>query len=156
MTRFQHYNAAPPAGRWTSPAVIFALIFIILAAGVVSSGYYYYRSYESRFRAAAEQQLAAIAELKVGELVQYRRERLGDAAIIDNNPAFAQLVRRAFALPADDDARRQLQVWLDKFQIHFQYERVFLLDAHGKVRMTAPEPPGRVAAVILARATEVL
>ena len=53
-------------------------------AGIVSTGYFYYRNYEQKYRAEMEQQLSAIAELKVGELVQWRKERLGDASILAN------------------------------------------------------------------------
>jgi hypothetical protein len=57
------------------------LLFGILTAGIVAIDifYFYYRNYERQFRAQAGRQLAAIAELKVNQLVQYRKERLGDA-----------------------------------------------------------------------------
>jgi len=65
--------------------------------------------YERQFRAAAEHQLSAIAELKVNELAQYRKERLEDAAIFFNNPAFSGLVRRFLDHPEDADAQRQVE-----------------------------------------------
>ena len=46
------------------------LIFAILSLGIVAGGAFYYRNYERKFRAAAEYPLAAITELKVGELAQ--------------------------------------------------------------------------------------
>ena len=55
----------------------FMLIFAALAAGIVVAGYGYWRNQERHYRAKAEQELAAIAELKMGELVQWRLERLG-------------------------------------------------------------------------------
>lgn len=143
-------------GDDSKPAFIFALIFFVLAMGIVATGYVYYWNYERVFRAEADQQLSAIAELKVGELVQWRKERLSDAAVFHNNPAFTQLVRRSLASPADADAQRQFRAWLGKYQTHFQYDRVFLLDAQGGVRMSVPGSPVPVAAVISARAVEVL
>ena len=97
----------------TAPVLV--LIFVLLVAGVVTIGCLYYRHYERHFRAAAERQLAAIAELKVGELVQYRKERLEDAVIFFNNAAFSGLVRRFFRTPggrgramADSGVDRQI------------------------------------------------
>ena len=143
-------------GDDSKPALIFALIFLFLATGIVAIGYFYFRNYERQFRAEAAQQLAAIAELKVNGLAQYRKERLGDAAILHNNPAFTQLARRFLAAPADAQAQRQLLAWLGKYQTHFQYDQVFLLDAQGGVRMSASESSVSVAAVISARVAEVL
>jgi len=62
------------------------LVFALLAAGIVTVGYLHYRNYERNYRSEAENQLAAIAELKVGELVQYRHERLGDTNILQCGP----------------------------------------------------------------------
>ena len=144
-----------PGGDF-KPAFIFVLIFFLLAMGIVVTGYAYYRNFERHFRVEAEQQLAAIAELKVGELAQYRKERLGDAFILHNNPAFTLLARRFLESPADADAQRQLQAWLGKYQIHYQYNQVFLLDAQGGVRMSVPESPVPMSALISSRTAEVL
>ena len=63
------------------------LIFASLTLGIVVGGTFYYRHYERQFRAAAEHQLTAIAELKANDLAQYRKERLEDASIFFNNTA---------------------------------------------------------------------
>ena len=100
------------------------MIFVLLVAGIVTAGCLYYRNYEQQFRAAAERQLTAIAELKVGELAQYRKERLEDASIFFNNTAFSGLVRRFFEHPEDADAQRQIQEWMAKCSATDQYELV--------------------------------
>ena len=87
------------------------LIFAILAVGIVAGGIFYYRNYERHFRDEAEQQLSAIAELKVDELAQYRKERLWDADAFFKNTAFSGLVRRFFEHPEDAEAQQQLQEW---------------------------------------------
>jgi len=87
------------------------LIFVLLVAGIVTVGCLYYRNYERRFHAEAGRQLSAIAELKVGELAQYRKERMEDAAIFFNNAAFSGLVRRLLEHPEDDEAQQQIQEW---------------------------------------------
>jgi len=85
------------------------LVFALLAAGILAIGCLYYRNYEQNYRAEVERQLSSIADLKVNELVQYRKERLGDANTFSDNPAFSELVRRFLDPPVDEDARRQLQ-----------------------------------------------
>ncbi|MFZ2491879.1 MAG: PAS domain S-box protein [Thermoanaerobaculia bacterium] len=149
-------SARSPSGDDSRLTIVFSLIFALLAISIVASGYGYYRSIERQFRAETEQQLLAIAELKVSELVQYRRERLGDAATFADNPAFAHLVRRFLARPSDTVAREQLEAWLGKYESHLQYERIFVLDPRGVAQLSVPERDTGVSATIVARVAGVL
>ena len=132
------------------------LIFAGLSLGIVVGGTFYYRHYERQFRAAAERQLAAIAELKVGELAQYRKERLEDAAIFFNNAAFSRLVRRFFDHPEDADAQWQIQEWTDKLMATDQYDLVRLLDAQGVTRLSSPAGAPPISSVVSQRIPEIL
>lgn len=58
---------------------LLGLVYVCLTAGIVAAGYFYYRNYERNYRSEVERQLSAIADLKVGELVQWRKERLSRA-----------------------------------------------------------------------------
>ena len=135
------------AGRRVSnrPEWLLGTIFACLAAGIVTIGYFYCRHYERNYRSEVERQLSAIADLKVGELVQWRKERLGDGTMLFKNAAFSSLVRRFLEQPEDVDARRQLQGWSGKIQANYQYDRIFLLDAQGVERISAPDTPEPVA-----------
>jgi PAS domain S-box-containing protein len=127
--------------KWRTPSVL-VLIFILLIAGIVTAGYRYCRNYERQFRAEAGRQLSAIAELKVDELVQYRKERLGDAVTLFENPAFSGLVRRFLEHPEDADAQQQVEDWTAKYLATDQYDLICLFDAQGVIRMAVPaEPP---------------
>jgi hypothetical protein len=88
--------------------------------------------------AEVERQLSAIADLKVGELVQWRQERLADGSILFQNASISDLVRRFLEEPEDADAQRQLQNWFGKFEAHYQYDQVRLLDTHGVTRLSLP------------------
>ena len=132
------------------------LIFVLLAAGIVTVGYRYYRNYERQFRAEAEHQLSAIAELKVDELVQYRKERLGDAATFFKNAAFSGLVRRFLEHPEDAEAQQQIQEWAAKYLATDQYDLVCLFDAQGVVRMSVPAGRPPISSVVSQRIPEVL
>ena len=132
------------------------LLFAVLAAGIITTGYLSYRNYKRQFRIETERQLSAIAELKVNELVRWRKERLGDAGILFKNASFSALVRNFFRRPADSESRGQLQVWLDNYRTHYEYDRIFLLDAQCVERMSAPQTPEPVAAHLLEQAPEIL
>lgn len=119
-------------------ALVFILITLFLAAGIITVGVFSYRSYERNFRTGAEQQLLSITELKVDQLAQWRRERIGDGEVFYNNPVFSRMVRRFFDQPADTDVRPQLESWLEKIQVYYQYDGVFLLDTQAVERLTVP------------------
>ncbi|MCX5653772.1 MAG: PAS domain S-box protein, partial [Planctomycetota bacterium] len=132
------------------------VVFTLLAAGIVAVGYIYYHGYEQHHCTEVERQLLAIAELKTDELVDWRRDRMGDAAVFFKNAAFSALVRRHFGKPDDAEAQSQLRSWLGQFQAGLSYGRVFLLDARDVVRMQVPDTPEPLAPHLPRDAAETL
>jgi PAS domain S-box-containing protein len=141
--------------KWGTPPVLFA-IFVLLIAGILMAGGRYFRNYERHFRAEAESQLSVIAELKVDDLAQYRKERLGDAATFLDNKAFSRLVRRFFEHPEDADAQQQVQEWAVKFLTADQYDLICLFDAQGVVRLSAPPERSPISSFVVQHIPEVL
>ena len=147
-------RAAQPTNQ--RDGYIFLIIFIFLAAGILAAAISYYKSYERRFRTQIENQLSAVAELKVGELRQWRAERLGDAESIFNNSLFCALVKRFLLDPKDKEAGNQLQSWISSIYAAYRYDRVFLLDSKGAERICAPISPERVAPHLVADAAQAM
>ncbi len=116
----------------------FIMIFLFLATGIVVVGNTYYKDIENDYSREVGRKLSAVAELKVGELVQWRKERFMDGSIIFNNPTFSTLVRSFFEKPADENAQRQLLDWLGKYPMSGIYNQVRLLDAQGVCRLVLP------------------
>jgi PAS domain S-box-containing protein len=132
------------------------LIFAIMALAICAGGFFSYRSYERHFLTEIEQQLAAIAELKVEDLALWRKERLGDADTFFKNASFSELVRRFLDRPGDAEARAELRTWLHRCQAANQYDRIVLLDAQGVERLSTAGAVGPVAAQVSERARAVL
>ena len=135
---------------------VLVTIFVCVAVGIVAAGYVYYRNYEKQYRSEVERQLSAIADLKAGELVQWRKERLGDGAVFFKNNSFSGLVRRFLERPEDAEARRAIQAWIEKFQTDSQYAEVRLLDAHGATRLSIPAGGPELSSTLAQRLPEVL
>jgi hypothetical protein len=138
------------------PLGVLVTILVCVVVGIVATGYVYYRDYEKQYRSEVERQLSAVADLKVAELVQWRKERLEDGAIYFKNPSFSALVRRFFEKPADADAKRQLQDWLGKYPVHESYEQVRLMDAQGVTHLSVPDNSGPASSAIVQGASDVL
>jgi hypothetical protein len=118
---------------------IFIAIFLLMVMGLAIGGYISYRNFEQEFLLQAERQISAIAELKVNELVNWRKERLGDAGSFYHNPAFSALAQRYFENSDDLEARAQLLAWLGNYQVY--YDRMRLLDVAGVERFSVPAAP---------------
>ncbi len=119
-------------------AWVFIVIFLLLAASLCTVGYFYYRRYEHNYRIEAERQLLAIAELKVGELTGWRRERLADGSVFFKNASFYGLVRHFFEQPEAADAQRQITDWLQKHLTLGDFDLIRLLDDQGVTRLSLP------------------
>jgi diguanylate cyclase (GGDEF)-like protein/PAS domain S-box-containing protein len=132
------------------------LAFVLLAAGIITAGYLSYRNYANQYRAGMERQLSAIADLKVGDLAHWRKERIGDAAVFYGNEAFSFLIHRYFNNPNDLEVQRHLWTWLSKVQLRYSYERLLLFDARGTLRMSVPDSKEPVASNLSQRAAIVM
>jgi two-component system sensor histidine kinase/response regulator len=135
---------------------VFIFIFILLASGLAAVSYLTYQNYEKQFRAQVEEQLSAIAALKVSGLENWRAERMADAEALYNNPAFAALVQRSLENPGDAQVGEQLQTWLDTIRNSYQYDRVFLLDSGGVEWVSSPVASEPVAAHLSQEAAAII
>ena len=99
-------DRAPSANKENTKSLGLIVAFVVLSLAIISGSALYYHHYEMNFRAFAEEQLSAIAKLKVNDLTQWRKERLADAAIFYRNRDFAALVKRYFKNPEDVDFPR--------------------------------------------------
>jgi len=144
------------ASRKLRVELAFLLIFALLAFGIIAAGYSYYCHHQKVFLAEVDRQLTSIAELKVGELKQWREDRKSDASLFYTNPTFSTLVSRFFKNPDDSDAKRQLHDWLAKYATMEDYNLVRLLDVQGNARLSMPAGVQSVSAAVLRAASEAL
>jgi PAS domain S-box-containing protein len=126
-------------GKTKRTLAVYVFIFLLLMMGIAISGYTSYRNYERESRHQAENQISAIAELKVNGLVEWRKERLADVEFLRHNPIFSALVERYLESPDDEEAHVQLLAWLGNYQVYGQYGWVFLLDATGAEKISVPD-----------------
>lgn len=133
--------------RYSSAVLI--VLFIFLAVGIISAGYFYHRNHQKQYLAGVEIQLSAIADLKMGELSLWREERLADAGLFYHNAAFGSLVKGYLEHSKGGEPQREIETWIGNIKENRNYNRIFLLDAQGKTRLsypgTATEPLSRSA-----------
>ncbi|MBI5394014.1 MAG: PAS domain S-box protein [Verrucomicrobia bacterium] len=132
--KFPLTPAAPEKFEWRLLVILFASLCAIGAIG-----FFYLRHQQAVSRQAAENELAAIADLKVSQISQWREERLTDGRFLFKAPGLAALARQFLSGAAHAETRRQMLAWMAIVQGISSHERVVLLDAQGQVRLVCPE-----------------
>jgi two-component system cell cycle sensor histidine kinase/response regulator CckA len=128
--------------RWIWAALILALL--ALSAG----GTWIYKAYRAGLVRHTEEDLTAVARLKVSQIVQWRRERLADAEVLMETPPLAEAIRLWME---DEGPDRQCQI-LAHFRAlaqHYNYSDVSLVDTGGRVRLSLTGHEGRVHQEVL-------
>lgn len=125
------------------PIIIFAVLILFLTA----AGWQYFRKGQTHVKNAAALDLEAIADLKVGQIVNWREERLGDALAISQNP-FNEIRIIPFLEkgPTSDEAANDILSWMESLLTAYGYKNAFLLDRQGTVRLSMGLSPPRIDA----------
>lgn len=126
---------SPPAkkNKITLPATL--VIFFSTSALIIIVGYFIYQNQKADIANAARHQLTAISELKVWEINNWRKERIGDANVIYKNTAFASDVFKYFNHPSSPEAKKDVLSLLAAIHKSYQYENILLLDKNKQVKL---------------------
>jgi PAS domain S-box-containing protein len=127
---------------------IFLLIFIILSLGILTAGYFTYKQYKQNFRMEVEKQLASVAELKVNEIVGWRKGRIGDGEFLFENNLFSTLVKQYFVNKNDEDTKGKIQTWMSHLEKAGNYDQVMLLDMQFTKMIVVPGKKERIQSFI--------
>ena len=122
--------------RWSG--FLFLVIFVIFTLGIVISGYFYYKSQAKELREATNDQLIAIADLKVTQLVNWREDRMEDAVYILNQPLFLPFVHQYLDNSGDPALTKKVFSWMKLFQENQNYKTIILTDAQGNEKISVP------------------
>jgi PAS domain S-box-containing protein len=113
------------------------LIFLVLSLTIWAAGYYYYQKQIQEIRKEKAEDLTAIADSKVGQIVNWRKERLGDTGIIFNNPLVIPHIQQ-FLEKSSPENRQLLFDCLNSLINQYKYKSIILLDVKGKIRLNIP------------------
>ena len=112
----------------------FLLMLVFLAVGL-GYGYYHKQRYLAVTR--AQDELAAIANLKVSQIVYWRQERQSQGNAIAGNPMIVNQIRQFLAEPSAAAQNRQdLNKWLTALRSEYGFRTVSVYDAAGKCHLT--------------------
>ena len=73
-----------------------AVVFLLFSAGIILMGHSFYRSQKNRIFKENQENLAAIASLKIGQIEAWHNDRLGDGWLIRNNGPLINRIKEYF------------------------------------------------------------
>jgi|GEM_PF-1373062 len=110
-----------------------------LMATMLVLGMFYMHVRMRAQRGVVAEELRAVVGLKLAQVVQWRRERLGDAEVFSKTPGLVERLQ-AISGPLPDGGRRnELQQWMRQCRSSYGYGRIALLDENGRVLIEEPE-----------------
>ena len=115
--------------RWVGLAFSFVLLALLWG------GHHLYQSQTRGTQTKAQEQLQAIARLKVEQIAAWRRERLGDGEVLKHNAHLSGRLLGWLENPRDADAPGILRDALAEFQRQYGYQDHWLVDARGQMRI---------------------
>jgi PAS domain S-box-containing protein len=122
----------------TSP-FFFVLIFLVLSAGIGLSGYLYFQNAKEYIKKEKQDDLSAIADLKVNQIAEWRKERLDNAAVIFENPIMVSNIYNWLEKGRSAELRGKLLEWMSSLQKHYDHKSVILLDPKGNIQLAVSD-----------------
>jgi PAS domain S-box-containing protein len=125
-----------------SPLAIPIVLFLSLVLFLTAAGWKYFRQGEIHVKRAAAENLGAVADLKVLEILSWREERLNDAAVVAANPFNAlRVIPFLENGPMAAGAEAEIRTWLSSLVAAHGFMDAVLLDADGQVRLVSGFSP---------------
>lgn len=135
--------------------IYFIFIFLMLAVIIGGGGHLYLDREIKNIRAIQQDELSAIAELKLGQLINWRTERLGNAETIYHNTPLIRSIEQLLKGGAEEAGlKKDILVWMRTVQQHYHYEDIFLLDPVGQKILSLTQSDKKACALPYALITE--
>jgi len=119
-----------------------AAIMLFLAGTLFIAGLCFLRVEYTNLRARVEDELAAVADVKVAQIAEWRRYRLEEANVLFHTPYGARRALDFLSERASERTRVMFTGWLDPFLAMGQYGEALLLDANLDVALVQPRRTG--------------
>jgi PAS domain S-box-containing protein len=111
-------------------------VFLFITAGILITGHLYYQSEENKIVNEKQNELSAIADLKVEQINQWINDRLGDAKIIFQNISLVHQVESFFRAPEEIKRKQELRMWIKSLMDNYSYSDVYLIEPPGTIKLS--------------------
>jgi PAS domain S-box-containing protein len=110
-----------------------AAAFAIITLALLGGGYWYYRAQAKAIHQSSYERIATIAKLKVGQIVQWRTERLMDAVREANSPVLIEALGKLARDGETSELRARVLKMLKRARMGKMYAHTIALSPSGQV-----------------------
>ena len=109
------------------------LAFLVVVLLICVIGYGYFSNVKQLIIAEKTAELTTIANLKANQIVQWRKERLGDGFTIQHNPLLASRLRDCLGGLHSPVILEELKTWMESLRTSYDYRSAALYGVDGKL-----------------------
>ncbi|MEI6306557.1 MAG: hypothetical protein WCP33_07025, partial [Deltaproteobacteria bacterium] len=102
------------------------LVFCVIVALIGVAGYGYFINLKQSITREKQNELVIIADMKAREIVNWRKERLGDAETVYSNALLAARLREYLNGSAPRTVLDECRNWMESLRRSYGYRGVFL------------------------------
>ena len=114
-----------------------SIIFFCFSAAIILVGIYYYKLQRTRIFAEYQNNLSAVASLKIRQIVRWHNERLGNASVIRDDEPLMKRIKLYLGNENEPGLKEELTKWMKSLYTEYDYRGVALADTLLKIRLAA-------------------
>ncbi|MBG0859709.1 MAG: PAS domain S-box protein [Bacteroidales bacterium] len=115
------------------------VLFIVVSVSAILVGILYYDNQRNTSLTNRQTELSAIADLKVRQISQWRRERIADGIYLSNSTTLIGDFHAFIDIDSTESREKDLKKNLKALVDNYDYRNALLLDSKGKVRLYYPD-----------------
>jgi len=104
-----------------------------------TAGYLYYEDQKIHIKKERVRELLAISDLKINQIVAWRKNLQGNAEVLFENYQLIQQLRKWLKSREKSGVMDEILGWMSSFRDHHDYSSIFLLDEKGNVCLYTSE-----------------
>jgi PAS domain S-box-containing protein len=128
----QHFHSKQSL-RW----ILLSILLVTILFGF--SGYRYYIFEQTKFKEDKSRELSAIADLKLKQIVSWRKERLSDITYLFNLSGVSAQIQQLQNRSTHAAAQKQMVQWLHPMYKNQHYESMHVFNAEGQDLLRLPD-----------------
>lgn len=113
------------------------VIFLFFSAAIILMGAFYYKLQRDRIFKEQQNNLSAIASLKIGQIIRWHKETMGNAAVIRDNEPLLNRLKQYLVNENQPGIKEELTKWMKSLNTEYDYSEVTLFDTLLNIRLSS-------------------
>jgi two-component system sensor histidine kinase/response regulator len=140
-----------PATPW--PLIV---LFMIISSGVILAGAFYFKTQKENLILNSKQELATIADLKMRQITQWRKERMGDGIFLSHNVSMIRQYSQYLNGNKDKTLRNDLLRSLKSLSENYDYRNALIVDTDYNAVLFYPDQDTIIGDYLRARLDNII